>query len=125
MFILSREVTNKISGMSINFRENLNLQHNRSVASIALHFRDYLIKIKTLKTRISSIWVLYKLNAQENSTLHLWSTLSTDTCPHESFWNIKADVLSSHTACNFRLNQRELFCSAALNAEVRWYQVLL
>lgn len=111
--------------MNINFRESLNLQHNRSAASIALHFRDYLIKIKALKTVISSTWVLYKLNAQENSMLHLWSTQSTDTCPHEFFWNVKADVLSSRTACNFHLNQRKLLCSASLNTEVRWYQVLL
>lgn len=78
--------------MNMSFRESLNLQHNRSAASIALRFRDYLIKIKTLKPRISSIWVLYKANAQENGMLHLRSTLSTDTCPHEFFWNIKADV---------------------------------
>lgn len=96
--------------MNINFQESLNLQHDRSVASIAPHFRHYLIKIKTLNPRISSMWVLYELNAQGNSMLHLWSM------PTRA-WAL--------THCNLHLHQQELFCSAPFYAEVRWYQVLL
>jgi len=49
--------------------------------------------------------------------LHLWSALSTDTCPHEFSWHLNADVLSSRAACSFHLNQRRLLCSASRSAE--------